>query len=132
MLVQHGIGRVDDDVEKLLPANRISSFAKTMQGVSPDPVGPTASLNPFLGNNFQAFYPLQDNTDSYTIKGDHILTAKDNLSGRFTRTQFTNKQFGGRFGYPKIGTTDAAAAASPTPRFTRCSPAGIASGLPHC
>ncbi len=92
---------------KRIPASRITSFAKTMQGVSPDPLGPTASQNPFIGNNFQTFYPNQDNTDTFTVKGDHILTSKDNLSGRFTRTKYQNKQFGGRFGYPKIGTSDA-------------------------
>ena len=90
-----------------LPANRITSFAKTMQGVSPDPTGPNAGLNPFLGSNFEAFYPNQDNGDTFTIKGDHVLSSKDNLSGRFTRTRFVNKVFGGRFGYPKPGSTDA-------------------------
>lgn len=90
-----------------LPANRITEFAKTMQGVSPDPAGPNAGLNPFLGSNFETYYPNKDNSDTFTIKGDHILSEKDNLSGRFTRTRFVNKLFGGRFGYPKPGTSDA-------------------------
>ncbi|MCC6538400.1 MAG: TonB-dependent receptor, partial [Bryobacterales bacterium] len=90
-----------------IPTARITSFAQTMRSVSPDPAGPNASLNPFLGSNFEAFYPNKDNGDTFTIKGDHILTDKDNLSGRFTRTRFVNKLYGGRFGFPKPGSTDA-------------------------
>jgi carboxypeptidase family protein len=90
-----------------VPTNRITPFGETMHGVSPDPAGPNAGLNPFLGPNFETFYPNQDNGDTFTIKGDHVLSQKDNLSGRFTRTHFTNKLFGGRFGYPKPGSTDA-------------------------
>jgi len=37
---------------KRIPASRITSFGKTMQSVSPDPTGPTAGLNPYIGNNF--------------------------------------------------------------------------------
>ncbi|MBI1787771.1 MAG: carboxypeptidase regulatory-like domain-containing protein [Acidobacteria bacterium] len=90
-----------------VPTNRITPFSQTMQSVSPDPLGPNASQNPFLGPNFETFYPNQDDGNTYTIKLDHVLTKKDNLSGRFTNTHFTNKLFGGRFGFPKPGSTDA-------------------------
>jgi hypothetical protein len=90
-----------------VPSNRITAFANTMRSVSPDPAGPNAGLNPFLGPNFETYYPNKDNFDTFTIKGDHVLSDKDNLSGRFTRTHFTNRLFGGRFGYPKPGSTDA-------------------------
>jgi hypothetical protein len=50
-----------------IPTNRITSFSQTMQSVSPDPAGPNAGLNPFLGSNFETFYPNKDNADTFTV-----------------------------------------------------------------
>lgn len=93
--------------ENRIPATRISKFAESMRSVSPDPAGPNATINPFLGNNFAAYYPNQNNTDTLTLKGDHVFSAQDSLSGRFTRSWALSKVFGGVFGYPRPGSTDA-------------------------
>ncbi len=90
-----------------IAANRISKFAETMRGVSPDPAGPNAAVNPFLATNFVAFYPNQNDRDTLTVKGDHVFSAQDSLSGRFTRSWALNKVFGGVFGFPRPGSTDA-------------------------
>lgn len=90
-----------------IPAGRISQFGKTMQSVSPEP-NINLDQNPFLlVPNFETYYPDVRNTDTLTLKGDHVFSEKDNISGRFTRSPRTAKLFGGRFGYPRPGTSDA-------------------------
>jgi hypothetical protein len=89
-----------------IPSNLISPFAKTMQSITPEPGGPNAGGNPWLEDNFEAFYPDQTNIDTLTLKGDHIFSESDNISGRFTRSRRTNKRFGARFGFPRPGCTD--------------------------
>lgn len=94
-------------MNNVIPKNRITAFSETMRSVSPDPLGPNASLNPFLGDNFQTYYPNVLDINTLTLKGDHVFSEKDNLSGRFTRSTRVSKVFGGYFGYPRIGSTDA-------------------------
>ena len=86
-----------------IPSNMITEFGKTMQSVTAEP---TLDVNPFLGYNFTTYYPNKTDYYSYTFKGDHVFSEKDNISGRFTQTNFTNKLYGARFGYPKPGSTD--------------------------
>jgi hypothetical protein len=87
-----------------IPTGRISEFARTMQSVSPTPTG---AGNPWLEPNFQAYYPRTLDTKTLTLKGDHVFSEKDTLSGRYTGSSTSNKLFGGRYGYPKVGSTDA-------------------------
>jgi outer membrane receptor protein involved in Fe transport len=83
-----------------IPSNLISPFAQTMHSISPQP---TTSGNPWIEPNFQTYYPDQNDTDTMTIKGDHVFSPKDNISGRFTKSERTSKVFGGVFGFPKPG-----------------------------
>ncbi|MEK7408181.1 MAG: TonB-dependent receptor, partial [Acidobacteriota bacterium] len=87
-----------------IPSNRISEFSRTMRSVSPEP---TSAMNPFLGSNFVTYYPDTADMGNLTAKVDHVFSSKDNLSGRFTRAPYAYKLFGGRFGYPKPGSSDA-------------------------
>jgi hypothetical protein len=88
-----------------IPSGRISEFSKTMRSVSAEPN--QAGVDPWLGINFVTYYPNTTDYYSYTAKGDHVFSESDNISGRYTRTNWTNKLFGGRFGYPKPGSSDA-------------------------
>ncbi len=82
----------------LIPQVRISSFYKTMQSITHLP---TNNTNPFQDVNLQTFYPVAQNNNTYTIRGDQRLSDKDSLSGRFTRSQLTSSQTGARFGSPR-------------------------------
>ncbi len=92
---------------KITPTTLITPFAQTMRSVSPDPAGPNAGGNPWIEPNFVTYYPVTTDTNTITLKGDHVFSEKDNLSGRFTRSWQMYKLFGGQYGYPKPGTTDA-------------------------
>jgi hypothetical protein len=87
----------------VIPQTRITEYGKSMRALTPDP---TNSVNPFEGANFQYFYPRTNDTNQFTIKGDHVLTERDNLSGRFTRATNSNILEGGRFGFPPPGCED--------------------------
>ncbi len=89
----------------VIPSSRITEFGKTMQGVSALPT--RSDLNPWTDVNFTAYYPNTSDFYSYSLKGDHVLSEKDNISGRLTKTNFTNKIYGGRYGYPPPGSSDA-------------------------
>jgi hypothetical protein len=90
-----------------IPSARIHSFAKTLQAVSAAPAGPNAGGNPWIEANFEAYYPRILDITTYTLKGDHVFSENDNLSGRFTHGKRPYKLFGGQYGYPPPGTTDA-------------------------
>ena len=80
-----------------IPADRIHSFYKKLQTLS---APPTNSINPSLGNNFLKFYPQTEDRDTFTIKGDHKLSNKDNLSIRFSKSKRNFVVGGGVYGYP--------------------------------
>jgi len=81
----------------IIPGNRISAFAREMQSLTG---APTSSLNPHLGNNYQRFYPVKQDRNNLTLKGDHTLTDKDRLSVRWTRSVSNGATEGGVFGNP--------------------------------
>jgi hypothetical protein len=87
----------------IIPTGRISAFAKTMQGVTPLPNLPG---NPWTDYNFATYYPQTTDQHTFTIKGDHIFSEKDNLSGRYTHSPYSFKQTGGRYGIPPPDCTD--------------------------
>jgi hypothetical protein len=90
-----------------IDANRISEFSKTMRSVSPEPNFPLDESPFLLGVNFKAYYPDTRDVSTLTLKGDHVFSEKDNISGRFTRSPRETALYGGRYGYPKPGSTDA-------------------------
>jgi hypothetical protein len=90
-----------------IPSNMIVPFAQTMRTVSADPAGPNAGFDPWLGSNFEAYYGVKRDIDTYTAKIDHVFSEKDNISGRVTRSIRPYKLFGGQYGFPPPGATDA-------------------------
>ena len=90
----------------VIPASRISQIAKTLQGISPLPAGPNAGGNPWIEQNFQAYYPITTDQYTWTAKIDHNFSAKDSISGRFTESPFNYTQAGGQYGYPPPGCTN--------------------------
>lgn len=90
-----------------IPQARLHPIGKTMQSVSAAPGGPNAGGNPWLEANFEAYYPNTVDIHSYTFKGDHVFSEKDNISGRYTGGKRAFKLFGGRYGYPPVGSTNA-------------------------
>ena len=65
------------------------------------------SANPWLTQNMQTFYPQVNNVSTVTGKIDHIFSPADNISGRFTRSWLEADTFGGVYGYPPPGSTNA-------------------------
>jgi Carboxypeptidase regulatory-like domain len=81
----------------IIPANRISAFAKTLQALT---AAPTNNLNPYLADNIQKFYPVKNDTNNLTIKGDHHFSDSDRLSLRWTRSTRQAVTEGGVYGNP--------------------------------
>ncbi|HWC01106.1 MAG TPA: carboxypeptidase-like regulatory domain-containing protein, partial [Bryobacteraceae bacterium] len=79
----------------IIPQSRISPFFGVMKSVTNTP---TTATNPFQDYNLFTFYPLQQNNDTFTVKGDQKISDKDSLSGRFTRSRLHVAQSGGRYG----------------------------------
>ncbi len=92
----------------IIPQNLLNQqVVKGFRGVSPEPSGPNAGANPWLGNNFQTYYPKTTDTSSITGRFDQILSSKDNLSVRYTQSKFAYLQAGGQYGYPPLGVSNA-------------------------
>jgi len=90
-----------------VPSSRIAPIAATMKSVSALPAGPNASGNPWLEPNFEAYYPQTLDLNTFTVKGDHVFSERDNLSGRYTEARRPYRLYGGRYGYPPPGSSDA-------------------------
>ncbi len=88
-----------------IPTSLIKPIAATMKSISASPTNLAA--NPWIEPNFEAYYPITRDISNYTVKGDHIISEKDNISGRYTQSTLPRKTFGGQYGYPKPGSTDA-------------------------
>jgi hypothetical protein len=81
----------------IIPANRISNFAKTLRALT---AAPTNGENPNLTPNFERFFPDKTDTNKLTVKVDAALNEKDNLSVRWTRNTRRRAVEGGVFGPP--------------------------------
>jgi hypothetical protein len=88
-----------------IPQDRIAPIAATMKSVSALPTDLAA--NPWIETNFNAYYPRTLDINTITAKIDQVFSEKDNVSGRFTRSVMPTRLFGGRYGYPPPGSTDA-------------------------
>ena len=92
----------------IIPPNLLNQdVLKGFRSVSPSPRGPNAGANPWVGQNFQAYYPKSTHTDSITGRFDGVLSAKDNLSVRYTQSKYDFLQAGARYGYPPLGVSNA-------------------------
>jgi hypothetical protein len=89
----------------VIPTNRISQYAKIFQSVTPTP-SIAGDLNPWIDQNFSTYYPNNQDSYTYTLKGDHNFSEHDQLSGAYNQSVFGRKQFGGLYGYPPPGCTD--------------------------
>ena len=90
-----------------IPQSRIAPIAATMRSVSASPIGPSAGENPWTSANFAAYYPVTLDVATYTGKVDHVFSEKDNLSGRYTYSKRPRRVYGGQYGFPPPGSTDA-------------------------
>lgn len=86
-----------------IPQSRYSQFGQIMRDQTPLP---TNSIDPLLGNNFEAYYPNRTDLNQWMIKIDHHLGDSDVLSGRFSFNNRSNDLLGGRFGIPPPGCTN--------------------------
>ncbi len=92
-------GRRQQFPNNRIPQERLSQFYRNMQQITPLP---TNSINPLVGQNFDAVYPQADNTYKITGRGDHRFSMKDTLMGRFTMANRAFSQTGGRFAAPPV------------------------------
>ncbi|MEZ5396560.1 MAG: hypothetical protein R2724_27715 [Bryobacterales bacterium] len=99
-----------------IPTSRISHYGQVMASQTPLP---TLNVNPLVGRNFEAFYPLTTDTDQFTVKGDHRFSDTDFLSARFTARAPTACKPAVCTARPRSVATIAAARAGTTPTSTR-------------
>lgn len=59
-----------------IPTQRISPFFETMRSITPLP---TLDINPAVGGNFEAIYPVTNDTSKITTRGDHRFSDNDLL-----------------------------------------------------
>ncbi len=88
----------------IIPRARLHPFYGVMKSISHLP---TRDVNPYQGQNLAEFYPDLVNTDTITLKGDHRFSGQDSVSGTFSRSRRNAQLFGGRFGSPPLGVSDA-------------------------
>src|SRR5262245_4772974 len=81
----------------IIPANRISSLARTLKGLT---ALPTNDKNPNIDSNFLRFYPNNTDNNKLTLKGDYNFSERDRLSVRYTRNTRTSVVAGGVYGTP--------------------------------
>jgi hypothetical protein len=89
----------------VIPPGRISQYAKIFQSVTPAP-NIAGNLNPWIDQNFSTYYPVTQDTYTYTLKGDHNFSEKDQLSGAYNQSVNGTKQYGGLYGFPPPGCTN--------------------------
>ena len=68
-------------VNNQLPITRESPLAKYMFGVTPSP---TNNLSPLVGSNLTALAPANQNQRTLTFRGDHRISEKDRIYGRYS------------------------------------------------
>jgi len=83
-----------------IPVQRQSAFFQTMRSITPLP---TNNINPNIGGNFEAIYPVVNNSYKFTTRGDHRFSDKDSLMGRFTVSDQFSSTSGGRYAAPPLG-----------------------------
>jgi Carboxypeptidase regulatory-like domain/TonB dependent receptor len=107
-----------DGTRSPFPGNQIPSTLLNTQvtngfrSVSPHPAGPNADANPWIGYNFQAYYPQNTNSNTITGRFDHTFSEKNTLSVRYTQAKYDYLQAGGQYGFPPQGVSDATGTAS--------------------
>lgn len=90
-----------------IPQNLLNNqVISALRSVTPLPSGPNADANPWVGFNYQAFYPQNTNTNSITGRFDQVFSERNNLSVRFTDSRYDYLQAGGQYGFPPIGVSD--------------------------
>lgn len=88
-----------------IPQSLIKPVAATMKSVSALPSTP--GLNPWIEPNFSAYYPITLDVNTFTGKIDHVFSERDSIAGTYTRSVRPRKVFGGQYGFPPPGSTDA-------------------------
>jgi hypothetical protein len=72
-------------VNNQLPLARLSPLAKYVFGVVPLPTAP--GVNPLIAQNYFGLAPTNVDQRTITLRGDHRLTDKDQVFGRFSHGQ---------------------------------------------
>jgi Carboxypeptidase regulatory-like domain/TonB dependent receptor len=90
----------------IIPASMLNTqLSGVLKSVTQLPSGPNAAANPWIANNFQAYYPQATNQNSITGRFDEVFSDKNNLSVRYTQSRSSYLQAGGQYAYPPIGVT---------------------------
>jgi outer membrane receptor protein involved in Fe transport len=87
----------------IIPAARFNPVFNTFRAVTHLA---TDATNPYLGVNMKDYYPIINNTNNITVRGDHTLSSSDAISLRYTRSTRYYRQNGGVFGAPRTEIPD--------------------------
>lgn len=96
-------GRRTPFVGNVIPKNRQNPVYAVMQSVTHVP---TSNVNPYIGGNMDEIYANKNDTENWTFKADQVVSEKNSLSFRFTRSNRTSAVTGGVFGTPRPDMTD--------------------------
>jgi len=92
----------------IIPQNLLNTqVLNGFKSVTPLPSGPTANQNPWLGPNWEGYYPQNTDTNSITGRFDQVFSERNNLSVRYTQSLYDYLQTGGHYGYPPPGVSNA-------------------------
>jgi len=90
--------------DNTIPTARVAPITATMKSITP--AATIQGVNPWTDINFKVYYPNTYDFNTQTFKFDQVISSKDNLSVRYSRSAQTHSQYGGRYGYPPPGCSD--------------------------
>ncbi len=97
----------------VIPASLLNQqVLNGFKSVTPLPNGPNATANPWIGYNYQTYYPQNTNTNSITGRFDQIFSERNNFSVRFTKSTYDYLQTGGQYGFPPPGQSNSTGSAA--------------------
>ncbi len=96
-------GRRTPFLGNIIPKNRQNPVYAVMQSVTHMP---TNNVNPYVGGNMDEIYSNKNDTENLTLKGDQVISEKNTLSFRYTRSNRTSAVTGGVFGTPRPDMTN--------------------------
>lgn len=96
-------GRRTPFLGNIIPKSRQNPVFGVMRSVTHMP---TSDVNPYVGGNMNEVYANKNDSENLTLKADQVISEKNSLSFRFTRSNRTSAITGGVFGTPRPDMTD--------------------------
>ncbi|MCC7342370.1 MAG: TonB-dependent receptor [Bryobacterales bacterium] len=96
-------GRRTPFLGNIIPKNRQNPVFGVLKSVTHMP---TNNVNPYIGGNMDEIYADKNDIGNWTFKGDQVISDRNSLSFRFTRSDRHSAVTGGVFGTPRADMTN--------------------------